>query len=236
MSLDSAASKGYLGAAGEDAVGTDCQEMQTLLLVAVTDMMASHLTPWELKSDGSQAAAALTAAAAEAAVPWLVLFGRVLQQAEVGSQEVLTFGATVQAFLGAEGAGAHLSAAGLNVSETLQLLDAASEAAGSQATAWRSLGVSLTSLAFPYACNNPTCSNLSGPQELQLVNGRSCMCGGCRVAHYCSRACQVQHWKAHKPVCRAIAAARADEAGTTAAQAEAAAQAGSQLLCEEQQQ
>jgi hypothetical protein len=71
------------------------------------------------------------------------------------------------------------------------------------------LGRALNSLAFPYACNSATCTNLSGPQELQLVNGRCCMCGGCRVAHYCSKECQKQHWKTHKPVCEAVKAAAA---------------------------
>jgi hypothetical protein len=54
-------------------------------------------------------------------------------------------------------------------------------------------GLSVLRLATPYACNNPACSSVSGPSELLLVNGRSCVCGGCRVAHYCSRACQRQH-------------------------------------------
>jgi len=61
------------------------------------------------------------------------------------------------------------------------------------------LGLSLNSLAFPTACNNPHCSNLSGASELMLVSGRSKMCAGCLVARYCSRDCQRQHWKQHKP-------------------------------------
>jgi hypothetical protein len=66
----------------------------------------------------------------------------------------------------------------------------------------RAAGVALLSLATPCACNN-----VSGPSELPLVSGRSCVCGGCRVARYCSRDCQRQHWKQHKPVCQALAAA-----------------------------
>jgi len=77
------------------------------------------------------------------------------------------------------------------------------------------LGLSLNSLAFPTACSNPRCSNLSGPSELQLVSGRGNMCAGCLVARYCSRDCQRQHWKQHKPVCKALAAAAA--AGKAAA-------------------
>jgi hypothetical protein len=41
-------------------------------------------------------------------------------------------------------------------------------------------GQALTGLATPCACNNPACINMSGPSELLLVNGRSCVCGGCK--------------------------------------------------------
>jgi len=85
------------------------------------------------------------------------------------------------------------------------------------------LGLSLNSLAFPTACNNPRCSNLSGPSELLLVSGRGNMCAGCLVAHYCSRDCQRQHWKQHKPVCKALAAAAAKTATANSAAATAAA-------------
>jgi hypothetical protein len=37
-------------------------------------------------------------------------------------------------------------------------------------------------LPMPWLCNNPPCSNLSGVSELQLVGGKACVCGGCRVA------------------------------------------------------
>ena len=90
---------------------------------------------------------------------------------------------------------------------------------GEQIVALESLGASLTSsMAVPCACNNPACAQLEGPLELQLVNGRTCMCGGCRVAHYCCRFCQRQHWKQHKPVCHAIAAVQASAATVAATQ------------------
>jgi hypothetical protein len=82
----------------------------------------------------------------------------------------------------------------------------ASDSASSSLTA---VGQALTSLPIPDACNNPACTNLSKLSEVQLVNGKSCMCGGCRVAHYCSRACQRQHWQQHKPACKALQAVQA---------------------------
>ncbi|KAF8060337.1 CYL3 [Scenedesmus sp. PABB004] len=60
-------------------------------------------------------------------------------------------------------------------------------------------------------CNNPRCAALAGAlSELAAVGGRACVCGGCiksaAPARFCSRACQVAAWRAHKPVCRALAA------------------------------
>jgi hypothetical protein len=85
-------------------------------------------------------------------------------------------------------------------------------------------GRTLTSFAVPHCCNNPACVNTSGPSEAQLVNGRGNLCGGCRVARYCSRPCLRQHWGQHKPVCKALAAAaaaaaKAGSAANSAAQA-----------------
>lgn len=78
----------------------------------------------------------------------------------------------------------------------------------------QAVGLALTSLAIPYACNNSlSCSATMGPSELQLVNGRSCVCSGCRVVRFCSRPCLRQHWPQHKPVCKSLAAAKAAKAG-----------------------
>jgi len=75
-------------------------------------------------------------------------------------------------------------------------------------------GRALAGLAVPTMCCNPCCSNIAGPSDLQLVSGRSCLCGGCRTARYCSRVCQKAAWKQHKPACSALAAAAATAAVT----------------------
>jgi hypothetical protein len=74
----------------------------------------------------------------------------------------------------------------------------------------RALGEALSTLAISSACNNPACNNISGPSEAELVKGSSSTCGGCRAARYCCKACQSQHWKLHKQVCKALAAARSE--------------------------
>jgi hypothetical protein len=71
------------------------------------------------------------------------------------------------------------------------------------------VGGLLTSIAVPHFCNNPACGHVSGPTDVQLVSGRSCMCAGCLTARYCGRDCQRAAWKQHKPVCKALAAAAA---------------------------
>jgi hypothetical protein len=37
-------------------------------------------------------------------------------------------------------------------------------------------------LPVPWCCNNPGCRVMVGGSELQLVGGKGCVCGGCRVA------------------------------------------------------
>jgi len=76
------------------------------------------------------------------------------------------------------------------------------------------LGLALNTLAISCACNNPHCCNLEGLSELELVQGRARLCAKCRVARYCSKACQAQHWKLHKPACKALEAARSEQDGS----------------------
>jgi hypothetical protein len=123
-------------------------------------------------------------------------------------------------------ASGELSAAGYNLDsllerfeDTLIVLEAAWGDPESVTGHWglvsclQVLGQGLCAIASPAICNNPCCSNVSGPSEMLLVSGRSALCGGCRVAHYCSRDCQRQHWKQHKPVCQRLAAAAGAGAG-----------------------
>jgi hypothetical protein len=79
-------------------------------------------------------------------------------------------------------------------------------------------GGALSSLAVKTICNNPGCTYASMQHEWQLVlEGR---CSKCKAAAYCSRDCQAAHWKRHKPVCKAIAAA--NDAAVAAAAAKVA--------------
>jgi hypothetical protein len=50
-------------------------------------------------------------------------------------------------------------------------------------------------------CNNPECLNLSGVLESSASRKA---CTGCGVARYCSRECQVGHWKEHRETCKRL--------------------------------
>lgn len=71
----------------------------------------------------------------------------------------------------------------------------------------RMFGESAACIAVRCTCNNPCCVNMSGGSEQALVKGSGRTCGGCRVAHYCSPECQLQHWKQHRKVCKSLSAA-----------------------------
>uniref|UniRef100_A0A383VAA9 MYND-type domain-containing protein n=1 Tax=Tetradesmus obliquus TaxID=3088 RepID=A0A383VAA9_TETOB len=72
------------------------------------------------------------------------------------------------------------------------------------------------------ACNNPGCVSLAQRSELLLVGGKSCVCARSKAARYCCKACQVEHYKWHKALCRnkaqpAAAAPAAEPEGQEAA-------------------
>jgi hypothetical protein len=90
----------------------------------------------------------------------------------------------------------------------------------------KAAGSVLASFAIRQACNNPACSNMGGPSEVQLVNGPSTKCGRCRTARYCGAACQRAAWPQHKAVCKSLEAAAAAAKAATAAAAAAQASVG----------
>jgi hypothetical protein len=60
-------------------------------------------------------------------------------------------------------------------------------------------------LPIQWTCNYHGCCNTNMLSELELVSGKQCVCGGCRVARYCSAQCQRAHWHQwHKTVCKRI--------------------------------
>jgi hypothetical protein len=66
----------------------------------------------------------------------------------------------------------------------------------------------LSTLPIHEACNNPACRVTAGSREQGLVSGKACVCAGCRMGHYCSRACQREHWPLHQLQCGAVGGKR----------------------------
>ena len=59
--------------------------------------------------------------------------------------------------------------------------------------------VLLAEVACPLGCSNPGCVNLGGESEVREAHKA---CAACKVVYYCSRRCQVEHWKAgHGKIC-----------------------------------
>jgi hypothetical protein len=54
-------------------------------------------------------------------------------------------------------------------------------------------------------CANPRCMRIVGCRER---DARGKLCIGCKVVRYCCRECQVAGWRAHKGVCKELAAER----------------------------
>lgn len=79
------------------------------------------------------------------------------------------------------------------------------------------LGSILTGFIVTDACNDPSCRNLKGCSEQELVQGSGHACAGCRTARYCGRGCQYEHWGEHQKVCKEVAAARGKQVQVAAA-------------------
>lgn len=67
-----------------------------------------------------------------------------------------------------------------------QLLEARLEAGRALVAAGRLL----CTLPIKLACNNPACAAVSKCCEVDLVNGKGCLCARCQRARYCCRECQ----------------------------------------------
>jgi hypothetical protein len=130
--------------------------------------------------------------------------------------------AVLPAWLQSSSVSTQLATAGYNTQRVIELLESAAQAGQDVPAAGaapvvspdqlQKLGLALSILPVKTACNNPRCSSLADLSEQQLVVGKARACAGCRVARYCSRACQVAAWKQHKPACKAVASARAAKA------------------------
>ena len=68
--------------------------------------------------------------------------------------------------------------------------------------------------AFRFRCNNPACGNTEESEQRFLDK-----CGRCRGVRYCSDACRLVDWRAHKVVCRAPSLP--DAAGSSSGEARA---------------
>ena len=61
--------------------------------------------------------------------------------------------------------------------------------------------VFLAEVPVSVGCSNPACVSLAGASEVAASNKA---CTGCKVVYYCSRGCQVDHWKVHKKLCKEL--------------------------------
>jgi hypothetical protein len=118
---------------------------------------------------------------------------------------------------------AEIAVAGCNVSELRlqleKLLKAGQTAARSTSSVAAAVdafvqqlletGKACCAVPLKTLCSNPVCGVVSGPSELKLVGGVVGLCKGCLGVRYCSTACQRQHWKQHRPVCKALAERKA---------------------------
>ena len=61
--------------------------------------------------------------------------------------------------------------------------------------------VLLEEVPLPVGCSNMACVNLEGMSETRAAGK---WCSGCKVVRYCSRECQVAHWRSHKGLCKRL--------------------------------
>lgn len=73
----------------------------------------------------------------------------------------------------------------------------------------RRVAASSEEFAMRPMCAWPECGAVRGGAAETTLQ----LCGACRQARYCSRACQTAHWPEHKAVCRAARAAQRADAG-----------------------
>ena len=59
----------------------------------------------------------------------------------------------------------------------------------------------LVEVPMSLGCSNPGCVGLAGQSEVAVSNKA---CTGCKVVYYCSRGCQVDHWKVHRRLCKGL--------------------------------
>jgi hypothetical protein len=63
-------------------------------------------------------------------------------------------------------------------------------------------------LTTKLCCNSSSCSNMARLTAAQLAGDRGMLCSACKAASYCSRDCQLEHWKQHKKLCKQLAAVK----------------------------
>ncbi|GAB4815661.1 hypothetical protein N2152v2_002707 [Parachlorella kessleri] len=85
--------------------------------------------------------------------------------------------------------------------QLLPALSAACDTVASSSEAQRQNGIFHDVAVSAWTCCNPGCTNMAGQQEDSLALSK---CAGCGEARYCSRQCQRQDWRRHKPICQTI--------------------------------